>query len=193
MSTPLTKAFYQKPTLELAPALLGCELVSYVDGEEVGGIIVEVEAYRGDIDQACHCYHKRTKRNDVMFWEPGYAYIYFIYGMYHCLNVVSEKRDFGAAVLIRAIEPTRGIEVMRERRGGKRDRDLANGPGKLCQALGLDTSYSGQHFNTADDFALLKGRRIDKANIERSSRIGISKSTELDWRFSMKDNPWVSR
>lgn len=105
MTNKLAKRFFSSPTIKVARNLLGTKLETNLNGEKTSGIIVEVEAYRGDTDRACHCYYKRTPRNEIMFGEAGLCYVYFIYGNHYCVNVVTEKKDFGAAVLIRAVEP----------------------------------------------------------------------------------------
>jgi DNA-3-methyladenine glycosylase len=129
----LGREFYARDTLTVARELLGQRLVRVMeDGQRLAGIIVETEAYIGEEDQACHASHGRTPRNAVMYGPAGFAYIYFIYGMYYCLNVVTEQEGFPAAVLIRAIEPTEGIPRMQAYRQGRPLHELTNGPGKLC-------------------------------------------------------------
>lgn len=193
MAAKLTQSFFNRPTLTVAPKLLGAKLATCRNGVCTSGMIVEVEAYRGDIDQAAHSYGPRTPRNEVMFLEGGRCYVYFIYGMHHCVNVVTEPEGSGAAVLIRALEPIEGIEIMKRRRGVKNLRELTNGPGKICQALGIDKKMLGQHFLSSTAIRLESYRRIPGAMIGQSTRIGISKSKHLPWRFYIKGNAWVSR
>ena len=137
--TRLPRSFFARDTLAVAPALLGQRLVRYANGQQLSGLIVETEAYRGQDDEASHAY-RRTPRSAVMYGLPGHAYVYFIYGVHHCLNAVTEPEGQPGAVLIRAILPVEGIEIMRGRRAGIADDQLANGPGKLCMALGINRS-----------------------------------------------------
>ncbi|MBE9470995.1 MAG: DNA-3-methyladenine glycosylase, partial [Chloroflexi bacterium] len=134
----LSRDFFVRDTLTVARALLGQRLVRMLDGVRLSGRIVEVEAYIGEKDQASHARCGLTGRNAPMFGPPGHAYVYFIYGMHHCFNVVTERQNYPAAVLIRALEPLEGIEVMRARRGGVPHVRLTNGPARLCQALNID-------------------------------------------------------
>ena len=139
----LDRLFYARDTLTVARELLGQRLVRLLDGQRVAGRIVEVEAYIGEEDQACHAACGRTARNAVMYGPAGVAYVYFIYGMHHCFNVVTEREGFPAAVLVRAIEPVEGIEAMRWNRPGRRGKELTNGPAKLCYALAIDRALNG--------------------------------------------------
>src|SRR5512135_2758607 len=139
----LTRSFFARPTRQLAQALLGCRLVRRWEGQRLSGMIVEAEAYIGETDLACHARFGRTPRNTVMYGLPGFAYVYFTYGMHWMLNVVSEREDFPAAVLIRALEPREGIDLMQAARGPRPIGDLTNGPAKLCQALRIDRGMNG--------------------------------------------------
>lgn len=186
------KKLLMKPTLEVARGLLGCTLTTRVGGRETSGIIVETEAYHGDIDEASHCYRKRTARNEAMFGRPGTVYVYFIYGMHYCLNIVTEAEDTGAAVLIRAIEPSSGIDVMQRRRHSRKLEGLANGPGKLCKALGIDKKLLGEHILESQSIAIEMSRQFRAIDIGCSSRIGISRAQDLPWRFFINGNKWVS-
>ncbi|NOY05896.1 MAG: DNA-3-methyladenine glycosylase [Chlorobi bacterium] len=189
----LDRAFYLRPTLEIAPDLLGKILVSTEGPGLVAGRIVEVEAYHQDGDRAAHSYRGRTKRNEIMFREGGILYVYFTYGMHFCMNVVTEKEGVGAAVLIRAVEPLAGLDVIRKRRpAARRDEDLTNGPAKVCQAYAVNRRHNG--------LCLLEGpitiRRDDgdeKGKIVASPRIGIRDSVELPWRFFLAGNPFVGK
>ena len=185
--------FYNQPTVELARALLGCRMVRMLDGRRLEGRIVETEAYHQNGDEAAHSFRGQTPRNRVMFGPPGNLYVYFIYGMHFCMNVVSEREGEGAAVLIRALEPLAGIEVMQSLRGPKiKGAELTNGPAKACRAFGLEREHDGLG---------LKGPELwlepddDPHNrvILCGPRIGISKSVDLPWRFFLKDNPYVSK
>lgn len=189
----LSPQLYSQETLHLARRLLGCELVTSQSGNYTSGIIVETEAYHGEIDPACHCYHTRTPRNEVMFSKAGTFYVYLIYGMHYCVNLVSEKEGIGAAVLIRALKPKVNIPLMYERRGVSSDRALASGPGKLCQALGITRDLSGEHCTTSASIWIEQHRPLKPENIIVTTRIGIRKGQELPWRFYVKDSPFISR
>lgn len=189
----LTASFYARPTPEVARRLLGHILVSDVGGRRTAGRIVETEAYIGPDDPACHGYGaRRTRRNASLFARPGTAYVYFTYGMHWCLNAVTERPGFPAAVLIRALEPLEGLATMRRRRGGVPDRQLCSGPARLCQALGV----SGRE----DGIPLTRGRlRVVQAPsrqryaIMMTARIGITRAADWPLRFLIEDSPWVSR
>ena len=189
----LPSSFYTAPTLTLARNLMGKTLVRRYRNQRLSGRIVEVEAYHQDGDQAAHSYRGATARNQVMFGPPGHLYVYFIYGMHFCMNVVTEAAGVGAAVLIRAVEPLDGLSVMQELRGAKiKPRDLTSGPAKCCQALAIDRSQDGQPL-TGPVIWLEDGDAGSPDQIETSPRIGISKSIDLPWRFTLKGNPYLSR
>jgi len=139
----LSREFFARDTLTVARELLGQRLVRVLDGQRLSGRIVEVEAYVGEEDQASHARCGATRRNAPMYGPAGHAYVYFIYGMHYCLNVVTEREGYPAAVLVRALEPLEGLEVMRVRRGGVPDAQLASGPARLCQALEIDRRFDG--------------------------------------------------
>lgn len=187
----LQRAFYLRPTLEVARDLLG----KYLVFQNKSGKIVEVEAYIGHDDLACHASSGKTKRNEVMFFRGGHAYIYIIYGLYHCLNIVTEKEDFPAAVLIRAIEL-----------------EGANGPGKLCRAFGLTRDHNGLDLTTTLKVNPERSRGVDltkpplyiedreeqitQSQIAQTPRIGVDyagKSAQLPWRFIIKNSPYLSK
>jgi len=174
-----------RDVLDAAPALIGWTLLV----DDVGGPIVEVEAYRED-DPASHSFGGPRGRNVVMFGLPGVAYVYRSYGIHWCLNVVCEAEGRGAAVLIRALEPTHGLELMRERRGLTDDRRLCSGPGRLTQALGVTGDHDGLALDTPP-FRLLPP--VLPLDVVRDERIGISKAVEQPWRFLAADSPYVSR
>ncbi|MBB6214128.1 DNA-3-methyladenine glycosylase [Anaerosolibacter carboniphilus] len=200
----LPKSFYEGDTLEVAKGLLGKVLVHRNEGVELKGKIVEVEAYIGAIDKAAHSYNnRRTERTEVMFWSGGYVYVYLIYGMYYCMNVVTGREGEGAAVLLRGLEPVQGIEQMSINRYGKpletlkRSQiiNLTNGPGKLCRAMGITKNNYGEP---------LTGDRIfiENINLKEEFDIGVSKRINIDyaeeardfeWRFFIKGNPYVSK
>jgi DNA-3-methyladenine glycosylase len=179
---PLDSSFFDRSMLEVARALIGTTLL--VDG--VGGIIVETEAYDTS-DPASHTFNGPTPRNAVMFGPPGHAYIYKIYGIHWCLNFVCHS---GSAVLIRALEPLHGLDRMSERRGGLTSRQLCSGPGKLCQALGIDHAHNGLPLD-APPYTLLPvaGAHDVLAGI----RIGITKGVETPWRFGLRGSPFLSK
>ncbi len=184
--------FFLRNTLKVAQALLGAKLTTTIGGKITSGMIVEVEAYHGPKDQASHAYRGRTKRNEVMFWEGGHCYVYLIYGMHHCVNVVTGSEGEGSAVLIRALEPLDGLALMRRRRQVSNDRLLTNGPGKLCQALGIDLRAQGQDLRSSALIRLAPYLSVRSSDCVASERIGISRSQDLPWRFFIRGNPWVS-
>lgn len=199
----LSRRFYQGDTVEVAKNLLGKILFHRVDGVELMGRIVEVEAYVGAVDKACHCYdNRRTDRTQVMFGPPGYAYVYLIYGMYNCMNVVTEKSGEGAAVLIRALEPTDGLKQIAINRYGKgldelnkrQLKNLTNGPGKVCKALNITKANYGA--DLTGDRLFIADDGYDSFEIGVSERINIDyaeEAKEFQWRFFIKDNPNVSK
>ncbi len=159
--------------------LLGCVLTQNSPEGLAWGRIVETEAYRPE-DPACHAYRGPTMRNRTMFGGPGLAYVYLSYGMHHLLNAVCEREGVGSAVLIRALRPLGGIQLMRQRRG--RESALCNGPGKLTQALGIDLSHDGHDLLTGDGLAISPGDPPE-GEIVATTRIGITRGTELPWRY----------
>jgi DNA-3-methyladenine glycosylase len=187
----LTRRLFEGYTPNVARALLGTILVRVVDGERLSGMIVETEAYRGAKDPASHAYRGRTERNAVMFGEGGHAYVYFSYGFHWCLNVTTEPAGRAGAVLVRAVEPIEGLEQMLRNRSLDSDEHVTDGPGKLTQALGIDSSLNGEDFVTSDRLFLEEGRKAD--GIGSSSRVGIRQGIEFKWRFFVKGNRFVSR
>ncbi|HXZ83975.1 MAG TPA: DNA-3-methyladenine glycosylase [Myxococcota bacterium] len=190
----LARSFFARPCLEVAPELLGLWLIHELpDGERLVGRIVEVEAYLGDgSDAASHSHRGPTRRNRPMFGPPGHFYVYRSMGIHRCANVVCEPVGSAAAVLLRAAEPLEGEERMRELRGGRSGRELANGPGKLAEAFAIELAHDG-----AD--ALRGPLRLERdphsgpPAIQVSARVGISKSAELPYRFFVRDSPHVTR
>jgi DNA-3-methyladenine glycosylase len=178
--------FYNRSVHEVARDLIGCTLLY----EGRGGIIVETESYEAD-DPACHAYVGLTERTRVLFGPPGFAYVYLSYGIHSLLNVVAEPEGEAAAVLIRALEPTHGIEEMRARRGGKVDADLCSGPGKLTEALGIDLGDNERDL-TREPF-LLTPPEGERPQIIAGPRIGITKAVDRPWRFCAAGSPYVSR
>lgn len=176
------------PPADVARALLGCAL--YVDG--VGGIVVETEAYEAG-DPASHSFRGRTAANAAMFGPPGHAYVYRSYGIHWCLNIVCGREGDGAAVLVRALEPRRGLGTMRARRGLDEARRLCAGPGRLCQALDIDrTRHDGRDLRLAP-FRLVAPPHGAPPSIVAGPRIGISKARERPWRFAIAGSPFLSR
>lgn len=171
--------------------MLGKILVR-IDGEKLlSGLIVETEAYLGMIDEAAHSYLGKTKRNEVMFGDKGRAYIYFTYGNHYCVNVVTGNKDEAHAVLIRALEPLDGTELMKSNRKQNVLQNLTNGPGKLTQALKIDLYFNGIDLRS-DELFISDNNNFPKFKIGKSRRIGITKNTEKLWRFYIQDNAYVS-
>lgn len=187
----LPRVFYNRPTIEVARDLLGKHIVYRSDEGNLSARIVEVEAYIGENDPACHAAVGPTRRNQVMFGKPGVSYIYFIYGMYYCFNIVTERSGFPAAVLLRAAEASGGIEVMRSRSSKGNVRAILGGPGKFCRAFGLTTEHSGT--DLTGNRLYLEDRNEQVKNIVASRRIGIRKGADHLWRFCDADSPALSR
>jgi DNA-3-methyladenine glycosylase len=190
---PLPASFYARPTPVVARRLLGHVLVSEVGGRRTAGRIVETEAYLGPDDPASHGYRaRRTRRNASMFEPPGTAYVYFTYGMHWCLNAVTEREGFPAAVLIRALEPLAGLATMRRRRRSSSDRELCSGPAKLCQALGVTGREDGVSL-TRGRLRIVRQRSRQRDAIIVTPRIGITRAVDWPLRFLIAGSPWVSR
>jgi DNA-3-methyladenine glycosylase len=193
----LSRDFYAGDTLTVARGLLGRRLVRILDGNRLSGRIVEVEAYIGEADQASHARPGRTRRNAPMYGPPGHAYVYLIYGMYHCLNVVTERQGFPAAILIRGLEPLEGLAVMRERRGGRPDEQLTSGPGRLCEALSIDRQLDRADLCAPDARLFLEmGEPVSDNSVAVGPRINVrgnKKALEAPWRFYVEGNRYVSR
>jgi DNA-3-methyladenine glycosylase len=188
MSTP---AFLAKPASEAAPLLLGCIMERMINGVRLRGRIVETEAY-DQTDVASHSYRGRTPRTDVMFGPPGHLYVYFTYGMHYCCNIVTGPDGHGAAVLIRAVEPLAGEEIMQELRQGRSGPELTNGPAKFCQAFGIDRKLNG-HDLARMPLKLIVPAEPAAGKIIRTTRIGISRGQDVPWRFYLAGNPYVSK
>ncbi len=193
MNAPvLGRDFYSAPTLSVARALLGQTLVRLWDGQRLSGRIVEVEAYIGYEDRASHAFRGRTERNASMFGPPGHAYVYLIYGMYYCLNLVTEDVGFPAAVLIRALEPLEGVEVMEQHRGTRRWRDLLRGPGRLCQALQIDRALDGADVCTQTSGLWVEmDAPVPDEEVVTTPRINV-RDDARPWRFAIRHHPCVS-
>jgi DNA-3-methyladenine glycosylase len=186
----LLRSFYARPTLEVARDLISKYVVYHSPLGKLSAKIVEMEAYIGDNDPASHAYRGRTERNYLMFGPPGFAYIYFIYGMYHCLNFVTEPEGVPAAVLLRAAEADEGEEIMRQLSSGKTRYNLLNGPGKFCRAFGLTRDQNG--LDLTGDRLYVEDRHVSVANIRQTARVGIKVGNEHPWRFLDMDSPAVS-
>jgi DNA-3-methyladenine glycosylase len=195
---PLTRRFFARNAVAVSRSLLGMVLVHEAPEGTVAGRIVEVEAYRGPADRAAHSYGgRRTARNEVMYGAAGHAYVYFIYGMHYCINVVVATVDVPEAVLLRALEPLRGLDLMRSRRGLSRTAPahlLCRGPGNVCRAMGIDRSYNGVDL-VSGTVRLENGPRVPPSRLVRSPRIGVAYAgshAALPWRLYEKGNPSVS-
>jgi DNA-3-methyladenine glycosylase len=183
----LPRSFFARPVLEVARDLIGATVL--VDG--IGGIIVESEAYSHE-DPASHSFRGRTARNASMFGPPGHAYVYLSYGMHWCANLVCQKAGLASAVLLRALEPVDGLDVMRRRRAGVPDRELCSGPGKLCQALGIDRTLDGARMSRSP-VIVRAPERGELPHIAATPRIGITKAVDWPLRFHVVGSPWLSR
>ena len=193
----MNHSFFRKDTVELARKLLGMLLVHRTIAGVAAGMIVETEAYVGAIDKACHAWQNRSERTEVMYHDGGYAYVYLIYGMHHCFNVVTGPKGEGNAVLIRALEPVIGLELMQQRRNTKTVQHLCSGPGKVCQALGITKNEYGLDLCAADSpLRLIRYRYIPDAQIVATPRINVAYAEEAaawPWRFYVKDNLYISK
>jgi DNA-3-methyladenine glycosylase len=188
----LPRSFFARPSPEVGPDLLGRILVRKVgDGTLLTARIVEAEAYQED-DPASHSFRGRTNRTEVMFGPPGHAYVYFTYGMHHCMNVVTGSTGEGSAVLLRAAEPLEGLEEMARRRGTNDPRALCSGPGRLCQALGIDRAENGLDLVRGRLLWLLEGAPVAPSTISVGPRVGITSGTERPWRFLVQGDRFVS-
>ncbi|HEX8242714.1 MAG TPA: DNA-3-methyladenine glycosylase [Longimicrobium sp.] len=193
---PLPPGFYARPAETVARELLGTRIVSDVGGARVVGEIVETEAYVGPHDAASHAWEKfgRTPRNEVMYGPPGITYVYLIYGVNWCINVVTDSEGYPAAVLVRAAMPVEGVETARERRPGRPDRELMRGPGNLARALGV-TGAQNRHPLDRPPLWLAAGRTMPDAEVSVGPRIGIPAHRAAEWplRFWIGGSPWVSK
>ena len=190
--------FTREDTLRIARELLGKLLVvPAADGTRVSGMIVETEAYLGVIDKAAHSFGgRRTERNEITYAEGGHVYVFFVYGMYYQLNLVAGLVDDPHVVLIRAVEPVEGIEIMRERRGDMKDKNLTSGPGKLCIALGITRELNGEDLTDSGRIWVEDYKSFAKKEIASGPRVGIDYAEEfagLPWRFWVEGNANVSK
>jgi DNA-3-methyladenine glycosylase len=179
------------PAESAAPRLLGCYLERELNGRKLVGKIVETEAY-DQSDAASHSYKGETPRTRIMFGPPGHLYVYFTYGMHYCCNVVTGEPGHGSAVLIRALEPLEGKDIMTENRNGRGGLEAANGPAKLCQALLINKDWNGHDLHNSPLKLVIKPP-VPQGQIVQTTRIGISEAKEKPWRFYIRGNPYVSK
>jgi len=190
-SSRVDRSFFERPTLQVARNLLGAHLVRLIDGIRVAGIIVEAEAYRGQEDLGCHARAGLTPRTRVMFGPPGHAYIYFTYGMHWMLNFVTEVQGFPAAVLIRALHPVQGLELIAARRNGQPPTRWTDGPAKICQALDIDGALNGVDLCASQAVLFVEvGTPIPDSAVTTGPRVGLTSVPEpwksIPWRFCVK-------
>jgi DNA-3-methyladenine glycosylase len=194
----LTKSFYERTNVvKIARELLGKCLITDIGGVRTAGMIVETEAYSWK-ERGCHAFGgKMTERNKIMFASGGHAYVYLCYGIHQLFNVVTNREGVADAVLVRALEPLEGIGMMEARRGKlKNPFHLTSGPGKLTRAMGIDRRFNGKFLLNGDVWIEDMGTTISSSRIQASERIGIDyagEDAQLPWRFTIKDNPWVSQ
>jgi len=186
----LPRSFYSRPTLTVARDLLGCLLFHDTPDGPASGVIVETEGYLGHGDDASHARFGRTPRASIMFGRPGHAYVYFIYGMHYMFNVVTEAEHAAGAVLIRALEPAGGLELMSVRRGG--GSHLTDGPARLCQAMAIDLRQNGADL-TRGPLGIRRRMSYDEQDVMVTPRIGVGGSHDAPYRYLVKGNPFVSR
>ena len=193
MTAPLPRAFYDRDPAQVARALLGMQLaVRGADGRVHQSRIVETEAYLGPHDPACHAVAGRTKRTEHLHGPPGHAYVYRIYGLHWCLNAVTLPEGVGSAVLLRAVEPIGDLHAVRGLRPAvRRDRDLTNGPGKVCAAYGITGAHDGSSLQRGV-IRILRGDVVPDADVLVSPRIGITRAADWPLRFFVAGNPFVS-
>ena len=187
----LPQSFFDKPALDLAKSLLGCTLVHKTKEGITSGVIVETECYHQD-DEASHTFRGPTARNKVMFGPGGHAYIYFTYGMHYCFNVVAGQDGKGEGVLIRALEPLEGMEIMKKRRGKDNIHQLCSGPAKLVQAMGISKADYGTPL-FAGNLHIKSPDKAKAIQVATGPRIGIKQAVDKPWRFWVKGNPFVSK
>jgi DNA-3-methyladenine glycosylase len=192
LGAPLLASFYNRPTEQVARDLLGAMLVSRTKDGVAAGRIVETEAYLGEHDLACHAAAGLTSRTAPLYGPPGIAYVYFIYGMHWCFNAVTRAKGEPSAVLVRALEPVIGLELMRERRDVRRDADLTNGPAKLCEALAIDDRLNRVSLQRGP-LTIREGSPVSDESVAITPRIGISRCADWPLRWIVRDNPFVSQ
>ncbi|NOR22536.1 MAG: DNA-3-methyladenine glycosylase [Candidatus Aminicenantes bacterium] len=203
----LPVSFYSRSTLKVLEDLIGKVLVRKSEDGLTSGVIVEAEAYTGEDDPASYAFSGRTKRSEIMYGPPGRAFVHFTYGMHHMLNLVTEREEFPAAILIRALEPREGISLMKERRQTEELFNLCSGPAKICQAFGIDRYYNGVSlFSSRSPLFIKDGERREKGERREdgerkkegreeliwTSRIGIGEGKDRLWRAYLKGSPFIS-
>jgi DNA-3-methyladenine glycosylase len=191
MAQRLQQAFYSRPAATVAPALLGKILIRRQDTVDIRGRIVETEAYCGESDPGSHAFRGPSPRTQVMFGPAGHLYVYFTYGMHFCANVVTDEEGTAGAVLLRALQPLEGLNVMEERRGPRATVDLCNGPAKLCQAFGIARAQNGASLLHGDIW--IEDDGVPPGRVETSTRVGLSAGRGEELRFYLADSPFVSR
>ncbi len=191
----LPVSFYSRSTLKVLENLIGKVLVRKSEEGLTSGVIVEAEAYTGEDDPASYAFSGRTKRSEILYGPPGRAFIHFTYGMHHMLNLVTEREEFPAAILIRALEPREGISLMKKRRQTEELINLCSGPAKICQAFGIDRSHNGVSLSSSRSPLFINdGERREKRKEELiwTSRIGIGEGKDRLWRAYLKGSPFIS-
>ena len=187
-SRRLTHQFFDRPALQVARELLGMRLVRLEDGVRIAGKIIETEAYRGEEDLGCHCRAGKTPRTQVLYGPPGHVYVYFTYGMHWMLNFVAEPVNHPAAILIRAIQPCEGLEIIQKRRGKQPPEHWTDGPAKICQALNIDKRFSNADLSAPDAVIFVEqDQPIPDSNVTTGPRVGLNNVPEpwksIPWRF----------
>jgi DNA-3-methyladenine glycosylase len=191
-AAPLPVSFFQRHTIEVARELLGARLVSVTGGGRTEGRIVEVEAYLGSEDPGSHAWgYRRHRQNESVYGPAGNWYVYLSYGMHWCANLVAGPPGEGSAILIRAVEPLAGLEIMHRRRGGMADRELCSGPGRLTQAMGITRALDGQVMRTST-VRVVPGDPLDESLIGATPRSGLTKAGDWPLRFAIRGSRWVS-
>ena len=189
----MPRRFYTRETLTVAKELLGKELIRHINDGRLTGRIVEVEAYLGNNDPGSHAYRGITPRNRLMFGKGGFAYIYFTYGMHYCFNAVTEKQNVPGAVLIRALEPTMGLETMVKNRGDKNVFNLTSGPAKLTKALNITKEQNGLDLTRRGELFISELNDEEDLEVVSTKRVGLKAGVDKPWRFYIKNNKFVSR
>ncbi len=192
--TRLPRDFFTRPTLQVARNLLGTLLVRLEHGQRIAGYIIEAEAYRGEEDLGCHARAGLTPRTQVLYGPPGHAYVYFTYGMHWMLNFVTEAEGFPAAVLIRGLWPTEGLEIIASRRKGQPRQLWTDGPGKICQALGIDREFNGADLCAPESMLFVeRGIPISESSVTIGPRVGLNNVPEpwksIPWRYRVSNGP----